>query len=277
MKIIEDGIKTFKTKLAALKRVKRFAGRRESYAVSHDLEALFAALGKDLPDPKKGVELVAAFYEADGAVLDRCDDSDGTVGDVFRFTAQEYFAHYASRCEDKEWLVEKVLEVYEEDDYGVRDAIIDAAASYLPEKAMRSLVDQCWKRSDKERNKDSVRHWLYAIESLARQLKDGPLYERAVRAAWPDLATAFRIDIARAYYEAGDPKKALEWIDSIPAGDEYMADKRDELLLEVCKTLGDRDRLAATALAHLPAFPEQRGPFAAVVGSRQGPRRRSDR
>jgi hypothetical protein len=243
----QDRIKKFRAKLAALKRAKRFVGRRESYAVSHELEAMFAGLSKHLPDARKGVELVAAFYEADCKILDHCDDSDGTIGDVFRFTALEYFVHYGALCEDKDWLAALVLKLYSDDDYGVRDAPLDSATSYLPEHSLRGLVEQLWQRSARETVEHKKHHWLYGIESLAKQLRDGPLFEKACRALRPKLSTVARIDIARIYWQSGQPETALRWLDSIPLVDDFMIDRRDELLLEVCTSLGDRDRVDETA------------------------------
>ena len=75
-------------------------------------------------DPLAGAELVAAFYTADGAVLNSCDDSDGCVGDVFRYDAKELFVDFASRCTDKENIAAILLKLNRKDDYGVRDSVV---------------------------------------------------------------------------------------------------------------------------------------------------------
>lgn len=230
-----------------MKRSKRFVGRRESYGISHELEDMFVALGKDLPDPIEGLKVVADFYEADNAILDHCDDSDGTVGDVFRFTACDYFVNYASLCEDKERVAALMLRLYAEDDYGVRDVLLDSASSYLPERILHSLVEQLWQRSAIEKDQDRKRHWFYGIESLAKQLRDAVLFEKASRAAWPELSTASRIEIADVYLQSGQPEAALKWLDSIPVEDHYKDDERDSLLMDVCDALGDKNRLKETA------------------------------
>ena len=84
----------YKAKLAGLKRRRRFISWNESAAFAHELEMLLEDLKSGVDDPRIGVELVTAFYEADSAVFEQCDDSSGSVGDVFRFDAKQYTFRY---------------------------------------------------------------------------------------------------------------------------------------------------------------------------------------
>lgn len=144
METFEARAKTFRTKLSALKRVKRFVGRRESATVAHDLEALLEGLGTDLSDARSALELMARLYEADRAILDRCDDSDGNIGDVFRFTARDYFVHYGSQCEDKVWLAARIVTLYDGDDYGVRSVVGPGGRSFKNKKVIEGFFLRWW-------------------------------------------------------------------------------------------------------------------------------------
>jgi hypothetical protein len=62
---------------------------------------LLEDLKAGVSDPFTGVDLIASFYETDKGTIAHCDDSSGVVGDVYRFTAQELFVEYASRCPEK--------------------------------------------------------------------------------------------------------------------------------------------------------------------------------
>ncbi len=95
-------VQRFKKKLSGLKRRKRFIGWRESASFAREIEMLLQDLKSGVDDPLTGVELVAAFYEADSTVFEMCDDSSGNIGDVFRYDAKELFLDYASRCSDKD-------------------------------------------------------------------------------------------------------------------------------------------------------------------------------
>lgn len=137
-----ENIQRFKTKLAAIKRSQRFIRWGEAAGFARELQDLLQDLKIGVSDPKQGAELVAAFYETDKGTLGNCDDSNGHVGDVYRFDAKELFVGYARRCPDKEWLVNLVLKLNRDDDYGVRDTLINGAAEYLPEPHIRALISR---------------------------------------------------------------------------------------------------------------------------------------
>ncbi|MFH1674376.1 MAG: DUF6880 family protein [Pseudomonadota bacterium] len=243
----KESIRRYKTKLAGLRRMRRFVGWRESGDFAREIVTLLEDLRAEVDDPCIGAELVAAFYEVDGVVFDHCDDSNGTVGDVFRCDARDLFVHYAARCEDKQWLADLVLKLGQNDDYGVRDALMDCAADYLPEEITRGLTQQLWRLAERETDEYKARHWIFGIESLARQLKDAPLFEKARRAAWPEVSPAACLDIAEVYLEFGDAETALSWLERIREGETFKVDERDRLLLAVHEKLGKRQKRVETA------------------------------
>ena len=64
-------------------------------------------------DPQTGMEALIGFYKRDADIFERCDDSYGNVGDVFRMTAADLFVDYASQCSDKDKVAEQILELQE--------------------------------------------------------------------------------------------------------------------------------------------------------------------
>ncbi len=242
-----QAIRAFKTRLGAAKRRTRFIYGREAAAFASELRAALFDLKEGLDDPRKGVELVADFFRSDEKLFNMCDDSNGDLGDVFKFDARDLFTDYATACDDKKWLADLVLQLQHGSDYGVRDCLIDAAAQYLPEPVMRDLVEQLWVLARTEKEEYHQRGWFHFIESLARQLHDPGLYEQARRASWPKLGTAAYIDIAEAYFESGDAETALTWLKKISLGEHFEADKRDKLLLAVYQTLGEKQPATETA------------------------------
>ena len=243
----KENIQRYKAKLAGLKRRQRFISWNESAAFAHELVMLLADLKSGVDDPRTGVELVTAFYRADGAVFDQCDDSDGNVGDVFRFDAKQLFVSYAARCQDKEWLSELVFDVNRDDDYGVRDILVDCAGEYLPESMIRDLIERFQAATSRETDEYKKRHWLLGVESLARQIKDAPLFEKTRLACRGTLSAAACVDIARVYLESGDAEKALSWLQRVPAEETFQAQERDQLLLEIYGKMGDTHEQAEVA------------------------------
>ena len=85
---------------------------------------------------------MATVIQTDNAVMGRADDSDGSIGDVYRIFASESFTSHASQCEDKAWLYDLTLKLYRQDELGVRDSAIANASAYLPESFLRRMVDE---------------------------------------------------------------------------------------------------------------------------------------
>jgi len=235
----KDDAKQLKDKLASLKRARRFIRWGESAGLARELQNMLQQIEERVDDPQIGCELVANFYTTDRSVFDRCDDSSGHVGDVYRFYAQELFLSYASNYVDKNQLAKLVLKTSLKDDYGVRDVLVNCAAEFLPEEQLRWLIGQFLKLANTETDEFARHHWHYQVESLARQLKDPQLFEKTRLAAWgADLPTAGKIAIAEVYLENGDEQTALSWLEKISQTENYHREKQDELLLNIYGRLG---------------------------------------
>lgn len=240
--------KELKSSISALKRSRRFGRWGESAGLARELRELLQQIEDQVEDAQLGCKLVADFYTTDHSVFGRCDDSSGHVGDVYRYDACELFGSYAKRCTDKPWIAKLILKTSLKDDYGVRDALVDSAAEFLPEAQLRWLIDQYQQLATKETDEFPRRHWLYQVESLARQLQDAPLFEQTRRVAWGDEpGTAGCVDIARVYLECGDEQTALDWLERIPAGESFQQQERDELLLAIYGKQGNQQQQAEVA------------------------------
>lgn len=240
----KENVQRFKKKLFDLKHSNRFIDWEGAADFGRELEMLLLDLKSGINDPFTGVELVAAFYEADNTIFEMCDDSSGDIGDVFRYDAKELFVEYASRCAEKEKIAEIILKVTQKDDYGIRDTLIDCAGECLPEEVIRTMIATFQKWADKEKKEYDKRHHLMLIESLARQIKDAKLFEKTRIASWGDLSAAARIDIARVYLEGGDVEAAHSWLNKIPENETVQAYERDKLLLEIYQKQGNFEKLS---------------------------------
>ena len=239
----KENVHRFKKKLSGLKSSRRFIDWRGAADFARELEMLLQDLKSGVDDPLTGVELVAAFYEADSTIFEMCDDSSGSIGDVFRYDAKELFVDYASRCADKQKIADIILKVNQKDNYGIRDTLIDCAGECLPEKIIRIMITALQKWADKEKDEYGKHHHLMLIESLARQIKDAKLFEKTRIASWENLSTAALIDIARVYLESNDVETAHSWLKKIPEGETFQAYERDKLLEEIYHKQGDSEKL----------------------------------
>jgi hypothetical protein len=238
-----ENVQRFKKKLSGLKRSRRFIDWRGASGFARELEMLLQDLKFGVSDPLTGIELVAAFYEADNTIFEMCDDSSGNIGDVFRYDGKELFVDYASRCNDKEKIADIILKMNQKDDYGIRDTLIDCAGECLPDEVIRTMIVTLQEWADKEKDEYGKRHHLRSIESLAMQIKDAKLFEKTRIASWGKLSTAALIDIARVYLESSDVETAHSWLKKIPEGETFQAYERDKLLEEIYQKQGDSEKL----------------------------------
>jgi hypothetical protein len=234
--------------LAGLKRRRRFISWRESADFANELEMLLGDLRSAVEDPQTGVELIAAFYRADAAIFEKCDDSSGIIGNVFCLEAKNLFISYASKCQEKEWVSALVFDLVSEDNYGVRDILVDHANEYLPEDAIRDLIDKFQEAAAKKQDDFKKRHWFNQVESLARQIKDAPLFEKTRLVSWGELNAVALMDIARVYLESEDEKTALSRLQGVPAEEiGFRVDEYDKLLFDIYSKTGDTEELVEVA------------------------------
>jgi hypothetical protein len=234
----DENIKRYKTKLASLKRSQKFISWHESGDFAQQLRQLLMDLKKSVKEPCSGVELVGRFFEADASIFNRCDDSNGEIGEVFRYSATDLFISFASRCENKHFIADLVIQLNEDDGYGVRDSLFEHAGEYLPESILRTMIDGLWTRAQLASNNYQIGSWHRAIQMLAKQLGDAPLFEKArLENTPPSAATWF--DIARVYLECGEPDIALIKLQQIAETEGFMLRERQQLLLEIYRQLGN--------------------------------------
>jgi len=241
----KGNLQRYKKKLSSLGHSRRIVNWRGAAGFSRELEMLLQDLKSGVSDPLTGVELVAAFYEADKTIFEMCDDSSGMIGDVFRLNAKELFADYASRCADKEKIADIILKLNQEDAYGVRDALIECAGDCLPEEVIRAMIASLQRSADHSEDEYGRRHYLILVGLLARQIKDAAIFERARIPSSGQLSAAALIDISQVYLECGEVETAHSWLKKIPDHNTYMSLQRDNLLKEIYQRQGDTKKLSS--------------------------------
>lgn len=224
--------------LSSVKRSQSMVWRSGSRQWAGEVLARLQGWCRSIDDPRDGCALLFQFYQGDDALFSHCDDSNGDLGDLFRNEAKVLFVGFAKACPDKDWIAAELFKLLMDDGYGVRDTLLEGAHAYLPEAALRSLVERCQATSESDPNDLRNRHWLIFVEMLARELKDPALFERTRIASWGKLNPAAHLDIAQIWLDCGDADTARKWLDSLPQGDNFRGDERDDLLIRVAAAQG---------------------------------------
>src|SRR3989338_4821660 len=205
-----QAVKDFKKAVTAAKNRREMFWRSQTPELALMLTQALEQLKKVVQDSQVGAEAMLDFYKHDAEIFERCDDSCGNVGDVFRITAAQMFANYASQCADKEKIADQVLVLQEDSNYGVRDILIDKASHFLDKRGIERLIDILERKVPVEQDIISQRPWLRMIESLACQIKDGALFERTRQRNWQGLNSRAYIDIAKVYFVSGNALTAYD-------------------------------------------------------------------
>lgn len=233
----------FRKKLASLKSRRYFYNCREASAFVMKLESILADIKSANPSPEEGAEMVLKLFDADGDCFEQCDDSGGDVGGFFKYSAAPLFVEYAKNCSDKQWVSERIVQSVQNDGYGVRDVLLDSMIDCVPAEEVRSVVNQLL--STPTTDEYERRRQCRTGETLARQLKDAPLFEELREKGWDNLNAAAWVDIARVYFESGDPETALERLSRIAPDDTFYAHEQNRLRAEIYQATGDTEQLAA--------------------------------
>jgi hypothetical protein len=234
----------FKKTLNGWRRSTKFYGYREAGAFGRMLEGWLDQVARELlpKDPPAALSLFEAFIETDAAWFDRADDSDGVIGDAVR-AACRHWLQAAARCETPPGVwPERLLKLYEMDQYGARDELLRRADLLLDEPAQRALVagleSQLTQAVEAAQRGESPPMEVFRISAalslLAESLRDPDVMVLATLRYRPNPNSLQREQFARAYLGAGRPADALAWLQD--AWDD-PDDSRQDLLADALERL----------------------------------------
>ena len=243
---------SFRKQLSGWKRSSRFLDYREAREFGRMLESWLEQVARELQprDPAAALALFEDFIEADGAWIDRADDSDGAIGNAVR-EACRHWLEAAARCETppSAW-PERLIRLYDADEYGAREPLLRQADRLLDEVALRELAERYTARMhaavagphEGPELPHEVFHLSGALATLAEVLRDPDIHVRAVLAYSPQPNEAQRESFVRAYLDAVRPADALKWLE----GDWNRREPtRRRLLSDALGLLGRTDECVA--------------------------------
>lgn len=183
------------------------------------LNLLLDNLKNDIKDPNLGLELIIAFYEADSAIYNVVEESDYRIDDLFSTKAQELFLGYASQIENKEIIFYSILNTNKSNYHYTNFPLIEFATKCLSKELIQQLIKTLSNWIDTSTDFDDKTNYLRAIESLAKQIKDAPLFEKTKISLNEEISCYFLYDIAQVYFESGDYETAYSRLIEVEARD----------------------------------------------------------
>ena len=112
-------------------------------------------------DPAEALDLMWRFLALAGPVHERCDDSDGLVGDLFREALADLGEIAAAARPDPEGLAEHAFDALQDNGYAQYDGLVAALAPALGEPGLTYLENH-------------LRAWAGLPAGSARRGRRGP-------------------------------------------------------------------------------------------------------
>lgn len=127
--VSEERLALVKEKIAGLYKIQDYIDWRHAGDFENKLYDILGAIKSLNPSSEIGLELVAEFFRTDSHVFEICQ-SDMT-GMIYGNDAAELFAEFGKQCEQKDFIMELLLDLLKEDRYSVRGDILCHAGQFL--------------------------------------------------------------------------------------------------------------------------------------------------
>lgn len=241
----------FRKQLAAWKRSTRYLDWQEARAFTATIGVWLTQVEAELLplDPPAALTLFEEFIEADAVWFERMDDSGGELGEVIGEACRRWL-DAAARCETPaaEWQ-QRLMRLYDADDYGARDALLRHANRLLDPKALHKLADDWQTRLEAAVERPQAgpgsNHEVFrlsgALGLLSELLRAPELHVRAVRCYSPQPNALQKQQFAQAYLDVGRANEAMAWLEGDWGHQESV---RRMLLAQALRQLGRHDESA---------------------------------
>ena len=240
-------------RIASLRRGRRFIDYRASFDFARELEAVLADIENGLLtlSAKHAFDQVDRFLATAESVLNRVDDSSGSVGQVYRDAVILWLtAAKVWQGANVDWL-ERVYDLYQQNDYGVLDPLLPNAHLLLSQDQLKQLawryeneLRKSLKAPEQEGRLNHVAlHSRVALGAMADALHDPALYERSVLMHSPQPNNLQMKSICEKYLQYEQPNAAMRYLNQ--AWERRFEHDRLTLLDEACLQTGDRQQLKA--------------------------------
>jgi hypothetical protein len=242
-------------RLTALKSAKSFVDWQKRRDFVNDLD-LQRAMIVDKVAPTHAalaVDLMWRFMDLAEPVINRVDDSNGSVGDVFKSGCEDLGAIAAKANSDPAALAARVFVALSTNDYGIYDSLVPIMLPALGEVGIAHLKRQLEQKLREQPKRDNAQDWRSgafrrSLQDIADGQGDVDAYIALVPIEQRDRST-FGAEIGRRLLTAGRAPEALAALEKArPRPRDSMTDSHDWLRLAGYNNLGNWEEVYIDAL-----------------------------
>lgn len=232
---------TLLSQIKAIARAERFIDWRESFDFSDALMQILSNIENYLlpTSPEHAIALIDTFLAMDEQVFNRCDDSNGNIGDQFRNAVILWGKAWGCLAEfDGEKLATAIWNHLQNNDYGIKDNIISACAAPLKQAGLETLEKLAKDYLLHQEDDFSAYHVLHDT-ALIRQSPEA--FKEVFKLAGRQETDSDKIEMARMLIKAWRAKEAIELLESINDSN-LSAYQMLDLLIEAYDIEGDYEK-----------------------------------
>ncbi|NCC65227.1 MAG: hypothetical protein EOM15_11290 [Spirochaetia bacterium] len=241
----QENLERFRRKLLALKYSTQFIDCGMTYSFARVLERILTDIEEGITEPSNGLDLIAQFFETDEYVFETCDDSYGTVAEVYLQTARDLFFQYARSCQDAQKVASLFVRVAAKDAYGARSSLMENLTDFLVEPVLTLILDTLQISQANEKDEKKKRSYAWMLGCIRNQQEEANLFSAALQGKQVELPTPKMLAVARVFLERQDAESALAWVKRIPENDSCNRYEIEEILKKLYAMQGDRESLIA--------------------------------
>ncbi len=223
----DDGVNaSLKKRLQQIARTDEFIDYNASFSFARRLDSLLTDINtlQREPDPAKALDLMDQFLLLVEPVMNRVDDSSGSVGDVFREAVDQWLdiatEVRAKQPEHINW-VEKLRYYFDHNDYGCLDNIIAHSGKLLSEHELRQVARDFEQQARQALNAQTraghaynhaASHACIGLGSVATALGNMKLYEQATLLTSPNPNPLQMARLAEFAFGIRDYARVEHWL-----------------------------------------------------------------
>lgn len=255
--------KLLKKEIASLKRNKGYIDYYESSGFSNKINEIRMEIENNvLPvSPDQAFKLVGGLLDTAENSLERCDDSNGYIGDVYKEICLLWLKAASMCSPPKSGWMNAVRLLAESNDYGVLDLLLPNAHILLSEDELNQLGAYYEKELCNALNSKSDRigyiNWLTHLHGVAEALKNAEMYQRATLLVSPSPNYLQIIDMVGFFMRCQDYELAIKWLENEWENERWDNPnvKRLSLLAECYLFLNQHDKRRVTLVGLLDISP----------------------
>ncbi|NCD04483.1 MAG: hypothetical protein EOL97_00025 [Spirochaetia bacterium] len=213
------------------------------YTINATLESFFIDIELFIKSPKDAIFLLFQFFNSEEIITEIIDQTDSYHDEDYEYylyDAISLFKKALKECEDKDYVIEKLIEFFEIGGISYNYSITSNINNILSASQIRLLISKLLCDIEKQEYKDYC-----LIVDLAKEIHDGELYEKY--SSYKINSSISYLDIAKVYFNEKKYDVALEKAKLFNPSYIHQENEKNELLNRIYEKLGNGEEVYNTA------------------------------